>query len=201
MLHVRPPACLLACLPGLLFCLQAALAKEVHWLTSLNHPNLVRFCAVCLERPLVVMEFYKVRSSPLIAITTVVSQNGSWQAADSAACSTRSLDTCDPAADPAATACLDCCRRLAFTLQGILLPAATADYGCACCCYVVAVLLLLQQHGSVFAMLQKAARELARSQQARRKGVSAGLCPATSSADCSSKPASQLFTQPALCSV
>jgi hypothetical protein len=38
---------------------QAALAKEVHWLTSLNHPNLVRFCAVCLERPLVVMEFYK----------------------------------------------------------------------------------------------------------------------------------------------
>lgn len=39
---------------------QAALAKEVHWLTSLNHPNLVRFCAVCLERPLVVMEFYKV---------------------------------------------------------------------------------------------------------------------------------------------
>lgn len=65
---------------------RAALAKEVHWLTSLNHPNLVRFCAVCLERPLVVMEFYK--------------------------------------------------------------------------------------HGSVFAMLQKAARELARSQQARRKGVS-----------------------------
>lgn len=39
---------------------RAALAKEVHWLTSLNHPNLVRFCAVCLERPLVVMEFYKV---------------------------------------------------------------------------------------------------------------------------------------------
>jgi hypothetical protein len=38
---------------------RAALAKEVHWLTSLNHPNLVRFCAVCLERPLVVMEFYK----------------------------------------------------------------------------------------------------------------------------------------------
>lgn len=32
----------------------------MHWLTSLNHPNLVRFCAVCLERPLVVMEFYKV---------------------------------------------------------------------------------------------------------------------------------------------
>jgi hypothetical protein len=28
------------------------------------------------------------------------------------------------------------------------------------------------KHGSVFAMLQKAARELARSQQARRKGVS-----------------------------
>jgi hypothetical protein len=70
---------------------RAALAKEVHWLTSLNHPNLVRFCAVCLERPLVVMEFYK--------------------------------------------------------------------------------------HGSVFAMLQKAARELARSQQARLKGVSNYPCP------------------------
>lgn len=35
--------------------LQAALAKEVYMLTRLNHPNLVRFCAVCLERPLVVM--------------------------------------------------------------------------------------------------------------------------------------------------
>jgi hypothetical protein len=54
--------CLLACcLFVCLSVLQAALAKEVHWLTSLNHPNLVRFCAVCLERPLVVMEFYKVR--------------------------------------------------------------------------------------------------------------------------------------------
>lgn len=28
-------------------------------LTSLNHPNLVRFCGVCLDPPLVVMEFYR----------------------------------------------------------------------------------------------------------------------------------------------
>jgi hypothetical protein len=49
---------------AVLCAVQAALAKEVHWLTSLNHPNLVRFCAVCLERPLVVMEFYKVRLQP-----------------------------------------------------------------------------------------------------------------------------------------
>lgn len=38
---------------------QAALAKEVYWLTRLNHPNLVRFCAVCLERPMLVMEYYR----------------------------------------------------------------------------------------------------------------------------------------------
>jgi hypothetical protein len=28
-------------------------------LTSLNHPNLVRFCGVCLDPPLVVMEYYR----------------------------------------------------------------------------------------------------------------------------------------------
>eukprot|EP00879_Flechtneria_rotunda_P011134 GHRR01011632.1.p1 GENE.GHRR01011632.1~~GHRR01011632.1.p1 ORF type:complete len:1046 (+),score=387.29 GHRR01011632.1:425-3139(+) len=36
-----------------------ALRKEVMLLTSLNHPNVVRFCGVCLDPPLVVMEFYK----------------------------------------------------------------------------------------------------------------------------------------------
>jgi hypothetical protein len=35
------------------------LRKEVALLTSLNHPNLVRFCGVCLDPPLVVMEFYR----------------------------------------------------------------------------------------------------------------------------------------------
>lgn len=59
---------------------RAALAKEVHWLTSLNHPNLVRFCAVCLERPLVVMEFYKVRRQHgwlvLLATTSACVSNG-----------------------------------------------------------------------------------------------------------------------------
>lgn len=39
--------------------LQDALRKEVSLLTSLNHPNLVRFCGVCLDPPLVVMEFYR----------------------------------------------------------------------------------------------------------------------------------------------
>lgn len=39
--------------------LQNALHKEVVLLTSLNHPNLVRFCGVCLDPPLVVMEYYK----------------------------------------------------------------------------------------------------------------------------------------------
>jgi serine/threonine protein kinase len=28
-------------------------------LTSLNHPNLVRFCGVCLDPPLLVMEYYR----------------------------------------------------------------------------------------------------------------------------------------------
>lgn len=35
--------------------------KEVGLLISLNHPNLVRFCGVCLDPPLVVMEYYRVR--------------------------------------------------------------------------------------------------------------------------------------------
>jgi serine/threonine protein kinase len=39
--------------------LQDALRKEVALLTSLNHPNLVRFCGVCLDPPLVVMEYYR----------------------------------------------------------------------------------------------------------------------------------------------
>jgi serine/threonine protein kinase len=40
-------------------CLQEALQKEVGMLTSLNHPNLVRFCGVCLDPPLLVMEYYR----------------------------------------------------------------------------------------------------------------------------------------------
>ncbi|WIA08465.1 hypothetical protein OEZ85_007902 [Tetradesmus obliquus] len=36
-----------------------ALRKEVALLTSLKHPNLVRFCGVCLDPPLVVMEYYR----------------------------------------------------------------------------------------------------------------------------------------------
>eukprot|EP00878_Enallax_costatus_P003652 GHUV01003866.1.p1 GENE.GHUV01003866.1~~GHUV01003866.1.p1 ORF type:complete len:1163 (+),score=390.16 GHUV01003866.1:185-3673(+) len=36
-----------------------ALRKEVALLMCFNHPNLVRFCGVCLDPPLVVMEFYK----------------------------------------------------------------------------------------------------------------------------------------------
>eukprot|EP00882_Tetradesmus_deserticola_P033722 GHRQ01038546.1.p1 GENE.GHRQ01038546.1~~GHRQ01038546.1.p1 ORF type:complete len:228 (+),score=79.53 GHRQ01038546.1:820-1503(+) len=36
-----------------------ALCKEVGLLTSFNHPNLVRFCGVCLDPPLVVMEYYR----------------------------------------------------------------------------------------------------------------------------------------------
>ncbi|KAF6265332.1 hypothetical protein COO60DRAFT_1623953 [Scenedesmus sp. NREL 46B-D3] len=36
-----------------------ALRREVALLTSLNHPNLVRFCGVCLDPPLVVMEYYR----------------------------------------------------------------------------------------------------------------------------------------------
>lgn len=39
--------------------LQEALQKEVGMLTSLNHPNLVRFCGVCLDPPLLVMEYYR----------------------------------------------------------------------------------------------------------------------------------------------
>jgi serine/threonine protein kinase len=38
---------------------QEALQKEVGMLTSLNHPNLVRFCGVCLDPPLLVMEYYR----------------------------------------------------------------------------------------------------------------------------------------------
>jgi hypothetical protein len=34
---------------------QEALAKEVHFLQKLKHPNLVTFYGVCLERPMVVM--------------------------------------------------------------------------------------------------------------------------------------------------
>ena len=39
--------------------LQNALLKEVGILAKLTHPNLVRFCGVCLDPPLVVMEFYR----------------------------------------------------------------------------------------------------------------------------------------------
>jgi serine/threonine protein kinase len=39
--------------------LQEALQKEVGMLTSLSHPNLVRFCGVCLDPPLLVMEYYR----------------------------------------------------------------------------------------------------------------------------------------------
>jgi serine/threonine protein kinase len=39
--------------------MQEALQKEVGMLTSLNHPNLVRFCGVCLDPPLLVMEYYR----------------------------------------------------------------------------------------------------------------------------------------------
>lgn len=38
---------------------QNALLKEVGLLAKLTHPNLVRFCGVCLDPPLVVMEYYK----------------------------------------------------------------------------------------------------------------------------------------------
>jgi hypothetical protein len=38
--------------------LQEALQKEVGMLTSLNHPNLVRFCGVCLDPPLLAIEHY-----------------------------------------------------------------------------------------------------------------------------------------------
>jgi serine/threonine protein kinase len=39
--------------------LQEALRREVALLTSLNHPNLVRFCGVCLDPPLLIMEYYR----------------------------------------------------------------------------------------------------------------------------------------------
>lgn len=38
---------------------QNALLKEVGLLGKLMHPNLVRFCGVCLDPPLVVMEYYR----------------------------------------------------------------------------------------------------------------------------------------------
>lgn len=38
---------------------QNALLKEVGLLAKLTHPNLVRFCGVCLDPPLVVMEYYR----------------------------------------------------------------------------------------------------------------------------------------------
>jgi hypothetical protein len=38
---------------------QNALLKEVGILAKLTHPNLVRFCGVCLDPPLVVMEYYR----------------------------------------------------------------------------------------------------------------------------------------------
>lgn len=33
--------------------------KEASLLMSLRHPNLVRFCGVCLEPPIVIMEYYR----------------------------------------------------------------------------------------------------------------------------------------------
>lgn len=38
---------------------QNALLKEVGLLAKLTHPNLVRFFGVCLDPPLVVMEYYR----------------------------------------------------------------------------------------------------------------------------------------------
>lgn len=39
--------------------LQKALLTEVGILSKLTHPNLVRLCGVCLDPPLVLMEFYR----------------------------------------------------------------------------------------------------------------------------------------------
>lgn len=39
--------------------LQEALLKELRMLTNLTmHPNIVRFCGVCLEPPLIITEYY-----------------------------------------------------------------------------------------------------------------------------------------------
>jgi hypothetical protein len=37
----------------------ASLANEVHMLGSLSHPNVVRFCAVCLEPPMIGVRVYQ----------------------------------------------------------------------------------------------------------------------------------------------
>jgi serine/threonine protein kinase len=38
--------------------LQLSLMKEVRMMTALNHPNIVRFCGVCLNPQFIVTEYY-----------------------------------------------------------------------------------------------------------------------------------------------
>ncbi len=51
------PCCAVLCCVGCV--VQRALENEVHFLQRLKHPNLVTFYGVCLEPPMVVMEYYK----------------------------------------------------------------------------------------------------------------------------------------------